>query len=812
MAIKAQASNQTTKITVKQSNQNLPIELGQSAQHYNNLAKQWAISPNIVENEDYSSKYYAEISKQKTQEVIEQIASGEAVLNELNTTKEVVLQEINERTEFYVTTLREEKNDCTNQIINATQNATAEIIDSIDEIKNIIPMFTPFWSDHLYNNVSYLRADNFSWHYASIYVTGYSILEEEYNNENSIEQIEDNIIYKLTPNGFKIANIDQQDNINILYENNEKAWFYIIDTANKAFKLPREKNESGKYLYFFIGKYSQLETEIDLAQITNALNNKIDLDVQNYKGSKLEEYIHKYNSSGFNLFDTKISDYILEGNEAKGWALQGTYVTKKSYPNFYNKCLEQKLSGVETQVTLGESTLAIFVNSNGHQFYSITDKIIVDNFYETYGIADYYGIDEENQRIFLPRNKYFHQLTDDVSKVNQMMEAGLPNITGKINTGSGYGTTSGAFYEISSHSGNGANSHTNYIKGFDASRSSSIYGNSDTVQPSSSLKLLYYCVGNTEVTSAVTNVTEVTTSENDTIPLFTGMYFDFKPNNASWLKAGQQQNNSGIYKTCYDTLVQIVNGVNNYDLKVINQADMVSGVVYDEYWILNQDNMTFKTPLKISSRSYEPIAPVVGNGMTLGMTNGTNNFGAFLANSYGMYGDVNAYGKNVGSGASESRLETRTVGVTIDPTKSGIEAHLVENKTAQLYFKVANAVQNLELLDAGEVLEGLADKLDRGNKEEIASWGMPDYNAVVAVTFPFTAPTVGVLNISTNKSQTGKHVMTINDKTVAGHNNSSNQYYTNIGGQFFLNKDDVVKLDTNLSVQVAVFCPLKGVK
>ena len=66
MAIKAQASKQTTKITVQQSNktssielgqsnQNLPIELGQSAQHYNNLAKQWAISPNIVENQDYSS-------------------------------------------------------------------------------------------------------------------------------------------------------------------------------------------------------------------------------------------------------------------------------------------------------------------------------------------------------------------------------------------------------------------------------------------------------------------------------------------------------------------------------------------------------------------------------------------------------------------------------------------------------------------------------------------------------------------------------------------------------------------------------------
>ena len=62
---------------------------------------------------------------------------------------------------------------------------------------------------------------------------------------------------------------------------------------------------------------------------------------------------------------------------------------------------------------------------------------------------------------------------------------------------------------------------------FDASRCSSVYGKSDTVQPASSNKLLYIVVGNTEQEAALTNVTQITTSENDTIPLFTGMYFDF---------------------------------------------------------------------------------------------------------------------------------------------------------------------------------------------------------------------------------------------------------------------------------------------
>ena len=51
-----------------------------------------------------------------------------------------------------------------------------------------------------------------------------------------------------------------------------------------------------------------------------------------------------------------------------------------------------------------------------------------------------------------------------------------------------------------------------------------------------------------------------------------------------------------------------------------------------------------------------------------------------------------------------------TIGLTSDPTKSGIKA---EQSTAQLYFKVANAVQNLELLNVGEVMEAVADKISR---------------------------------------------------------------------------------------------------
>lgn len=442
--------------------------------------------------------------------------------------------------------------------------------------------------------------------------------------------------------------------------------------------------------------------------------------------------------SGFNLFDTKIADHILEGEEALGWALQGTYVTKALYPDFYNECLTQKNVAVETEVILGDNPITIFKHNNGHQFFNIADKTIVDAFFDTFGIADFYGIDEENERVFLPRNKYF-AIQGVAPVVGNGLTLGLTN--GSLNMGLSKAahTHDGTNNYLAPSSGFGSNvgasvgiaSPTNYLSiGVTADPTKS--GVEAKLTPNEN-KYLYYCVGNTEVTQAITNVTEVTTSENDTTPLFTGMYFDFKPNNVSWLKAGEQQNNEGIYKTCYETLVEIVNGVNKYDLKVINIADKLADVDYSEYWILDQDNLTFRTPLAIATKSLS--GAVKGNGMTLGLTDGKTNVGLYNSsvepNNMSFRTDV--YNAPVGSTISTNGTASNTsLGVTTDPTKSGIVS---EQSTAQLYFKVANAVQNLELLNAGEVLEALTDKLDRGHKEEITSWGIPDYSASTSISF-----------------------------------------------------------------------------
>ena len=135
-----------------------------------------------------------------------------------------------------------------------------------------LPMFAPIWSDHLYKDASYLRADNFSWHNSVIYVTAYKKLLSQYNNENSIEMTDGDITYKLTPDGFRIADVSQHDDVRHAYENNGKAWYYLLDTENAQFKLPREKKTDGKYLYFYVGNYERPETEVNIGILTELAN------------------------------------------------------------------------------------------------------------------------------------------------------------------------------------------------------------------------------------------------------------------------------------------------------------------------------------------------------------------------------------------------------------------------------------------------------------------------------------------------------------------------------------------------------------
>ena len=102
-------------------------------------------------------------------------------------------------------------------------------------------LLSTMWSDHLLNDMSWLRADTFSWQDGTTYSLAYNELLSEYNNSASTAKTEGSITFKRTPKGYKIALANQEIAILNKYNSDGIAWYYILDTANKRFKLPRTK-------------------------------------------------------------------------------------------------------------------------------------------------------------------------------------------------------------------------------------------------------------------------------------------------------------------------------------------------------------------------------------------------------------------------------------------------------------------------------------------------------------------------------------------------------------------------------------------
>lgn len=122
---------------------------------------------------------------------------------------------------------------------------------------------------------------------------------------------------------------------------------------------------------------------------------------------------------------------------------------------------------------------------------------LLTNLLNSSGSAWYYLLDTENHRFKLPRTKF--GFTGLRTGAGDYVEAGLPNITGRVSSGSGpsFGTFEGAFYSDGSSGWWGDNIHQNSGHGFriDASRSNAIYGKSDTVQQPATQMYLYFYVG-----------------------------------------------------------------------------------------------------------------------------------------------------------------------------------------------------------------------------------------------------------------------------------------------------------------------------
>lgn len=237
-----------------------------------------------------------------------------------------------------------------------------------------------------------------------------------------------------------------------------------------------------------------------------------------------------------------------------------------------------------------------------------------------------------------------------------------------------------------------------------------------------------------------------------TVPLFYHTFADHLFSDTSWLRADTFSWQDGaVYVSAYNHLVADISGITSetetisgttitfyraddgHKIVLADQESNVSaiytatGVAW--YYVLDTANTRFKLPRILPLAD---TAPVVGNGMTLGLTNGTDNLGPSTLSGQAIYGGFGVstefYGKNIGTQGTLTYTYDGSVGVTTDSTKSGLIANLSHTSNdgayKYLYFYVGNTVQGQTTIDVGQITEDLNGKADLDLSNVPASKGI----------------------------------------------------------------------------------------
>lgn len=293
----------------------------------------------------------------------------------------------------------------------------------------------------------------------------------------------------------------------------------------------------------------------------------------------------------------------------------------------------------------------------------------------------------------------------DMSNAGLIKDESLPNITGRTIGNAedeAYPTPTGAFYSGARTKCNTFYSPRDNLKSqlFSASRVSSTYQDNAPVQQEA-IQYPYYITVNTgsETTKPTINDYTVTTAYQYGM----SQYYKGIMNSGAWLRSNGQWNPKATYEGLYNwALTQLNAGVEGF--KSSTASDITD---YD--FVINQTDETFRLPLKNGMEGVF-ASGVKGNGKTVGFTDGKNTGGLIQASqnvarlvALTQLGSVGA--DRVGDDLSYNKF----LGITTDPTKSGIVVDLTVPTGYNLYYYCGNVEENPQVVNVARIEEALVD-------------------------------------------------------------------------------------------------------
>lgn len=234
------------------------------------------------------------------------------------------------------------------------------------------------WSDKIINSMEWLRADTFSWQSGDVYTAVYNLLVAEYQNGSSSgsTETENGVSYIRSSNGYKITT--DENAVISAYNTYGVSWYYILDAANKRFKLPRTKysfsgirNSVGKYISESLPKPT-LIMRTDVSSSTDADLNAIygndgyTVTTPSYTSS-VDEYMHRTYTTGSTAYmDIFHSSYI------------------------ENAPVQQRATEMYLYFYVGEYTQTAFEQTAGITSEQINSKVDISSLVEAHAVIDSY--------------------------------------------------------------------------------------------------------------------------------------------------------------------------------------------------------------------------------------------------------------------------------------------------------------------------------------------------------------------------------------------------------------------------------------
>lgn len=235
-------------VNVSSVNNKIQVNAGKPQNYYDGLAKQWAISENIVDSIDYSAKHYAKESKKQADLAIEQatiatnkvdevVESGNEALEQIIAQETASKNSVKAEGDTQVARVQAEgANYATKAEAKYTagdgisiENNVISNTQTFAELNNPYTLFDSKYSEAPLYNPSWLNASEGAFHSGAVYVKVYEALLVEQNTEVAVGTTVD------LPSGTKYTK--RELSVKLSTEDYTE-YDFVVNTTDETFRLP----------------------------------------------------------------------------------------------------------------------------------------------------------------------------------------------------------------------------------------------------------------------------------------------------------------------------------------------------------------------------------------------------------------------------------------------------------------------------------------------------------------------------------------------------------------------------------------------